>query len=51
MNYDGTANKVVKEYEIAPTKELTGPAALTGEAQKEFFARHTTVASVTKTAE
>jgi hypothetical protein len=53
MNYDPSAptNKAVKEYDIAPAKELIGPAALSGQAQKDFYAHHTSTASLTRTVE
>lgn len=53
MNYDPAApvNKVMKEYEIAPSRELVGPAALSGDAQKDFFAHHANSASLTRTVE
>jgi hypothetical protein len=51
MNYDGTANKAVKEFELAPTKTLTGPAELTGHAQQEFLTHHATSNSINRTVE
>jgi hypothetical protein len=53
MNYDTSAptNKVTKEYDIAPTKELVGPAKVSGDSQKDFFAHHASTASLTRTVE
>lgn len=52
-NYDPAArvSSVTKDYEIAPLSSLTGPAALSGEAQRDFFAHHAKSASLTRTVE
>lgn len=53
MNFDPSAptTEAVKEYDLAPAKDLAGPAALTGQAQKDFYAHHTSTASLTRTVE
>ncbi len=51
MNYQPGTTKAVKEFEVRPDVDLVGPAALTGQAQKEFLGHHLTTSSVTKTVE
>ncbi len=53
MNFDPSAPtaKAVKQFEIAPISQLVGPATLSGQAQKDFFARHTVSSSLTRTME
>ena len=51
MNFEPGKKKEVKEFEVRPTAELVGPAALTGKAQNEFFANELRTSSVARTIE
>lgn len=51
MNHEPGSSKVVKEYELRPSADLAGPAALTGQAQQEFLNKHTRTQSITRTLE